>query len=88
MTMFQTHLAGSYTAKTRNFDGTFDVSCVPCNIIGESDKSYLIMILLPVKGHAMRDTMKVRKHNVRIKDASAANTGHARYDYSEAYWNI
>ena len=82
MNMFPTPLAGSYTARTRNFDGTFNIYNTSCLVIGESDKSFLIKARVPIGRHKANDTMLVRKHNVRIKEAATA-----RHDYSEAWWN-
>lgn len=87
MNMFPTPLAGSYTARTRNFDGTFNTFYTSCWVLGESDKIYSIRVTTPICGHRANDTLTVRKHNVRLKDAAPKPSAPVRHDYSEAWWN-
>ena len=85
--MFPSPLAGSYTARTRNFDGSFNTFYTSCLVLGESEKSYSIRVTTPICGHKANDTITVRKHNVKLKDTSPTPSKTVMHDYSEAWWN-
>lgn len=84
MEMFATPRKGSYTARNRNFDGSFNTFYTSCEVMGESAKSYAIRLYVPIGQHKAREIIKVRKHNVRFKDETPAASTH---DYSGAWWN-
>lgn len=86
MNMFPTPLAGSYTARTRNFDGSFNTFYTSCEVLGESAKMYTIRINVPIGRHKAKEPMTVRKHNVRLKEASPERCP-VQHDYSDAWWN-
>ena len=52
--MYTTPKEGTYSHKMPNFDGTFSVQQVKVAVLGESEKQYLIRLILPV-GNAGRD---------------------------------
>ena len=84
MDLYPTPIPAGYTYKTRNFDGTFNEFYASVLILGETRKSYLVRIAVPLGNHRAGDRMTVRKHNVTLK---AATPAHAReHDYSNAYW--
>ncbi len=83
MNMYAQPIDGTYQYKQPNFDGTFRCQPVKVAVLGESDKQYLIRLILPMGNHRQNDTIKVRKHNVRLH----AMTAKREYDYSSAYWN-
>lgn len=89
MKMYTTPKEGTYSHKTPNFDGTFRVQQVKVAVLGESEKQYLIRLILPVGNHRQNDQMKVRKHNVQMHGmiATARERRTPSYDYSGAYWN-
>ena len=82
MKMYATPVDGTYTYKQPNYDGTFQHSQVSVSVIGESDKQYLIRLLLPVGNHRRNDQLRVRKHNVRIHRPEPVLP-----DYSGAWWH-
>lgn len=82
MNMFPTPLAGSYAARTRNFGGSFNTFYTSCEVLGESPKSYAIRIAFPIGGHKAKETMTVRKHNVRFKEVEPV-----QHDCSKEWWN-
>ena len=86
MEMFTTPLSGSYTARTRNFDGSFNTFNVSCEVVGQTAKSYAIRLAFPIAGHKAKETINVRKHNVKLKEA-IENAPVQQHDYSEAWWN-
>lgn len=81
MEMFTTPRLGRYVARTRNFDGSFNEFNTSCLIFGESDRSYIISLSIPLNGHKPYERLTVRKHNVRMKKQPV------EYDYSGAWWN-
>lgn len=85
MIMFPTPLAGSYTARTRNFDGSFNTFYTSCEVLGESAKSYAIRLAVPIGRHKAKETINVRKHNVKLKES--IEDAPRQHDYSEAWWN-
>mgnify|MGYP007012489380 FL=1 len=89
MEMYAAPVEGTYSYKTPNFDGTFSVQQVKVSVLGESEKQYLIRLILPVGNHRQNDQMKVRKHNVRMHGMFATATVCKRpaYDLSGAWWN-
>lgn len=89
MNLYTTPKEGTYNYKSPNFDGTFNVQQVKVAVLGESEKQYLIRLILPVGDHRQNDQMKVRKHNVRIHGMIATATASKRpaYDHSGAWWN-
>ena len=89
MDMYTTPKEGTYSYKSPNFDGTFNVQQVKVAVLGESEKQYLIRLILPVGNHRQNDQMKVRKHNVRMHGMIATATVSKRpaYDHSGAWWN-
>ncbi len=80
---------GSYTMKTPDFKGGYFEQTIKVWVIGESDKSYLIVPHCPVRGHRGGDQMKVRKHNVHVHgmSAPAVKRSARSYDYTNAFWN-
>ena len=91
MNMYTTPKEGTYSYKMPNFDGTFNVQQVKVAVLGESEKQYLIRLILPVGNHRQNDQMKVHKHNVRMHGMIATATATVRkrpaYDLSGAWWN-
>lgn len=87
MNMYATPKEGTYQHKMPNYDGTFRCQQVKVAVLGESEKQYLIRLILPVGNHRQNDQMKVRKHNVRLHDMIAPRSNRKTYDYSGAYWN-
>ena len=87
MNMYTTPKEGSYSHKMPNFDGTFRVQQVKVAVLGESEKQYLIRLILPVGNHRQNDQMKVRKHNVRMHGMTDRPSVRRIYDYSAAFWN-
>ena len=89
MDMYATPKEGTYNYKSPNFDGTFNVQQVKVAVLGESEKQYLIRLILPVGNHRQNDQMKVRKHNERMHGMIATATVSKRpaYDLSGAWWN-
>jgi len=81
MEMYATPKVGSYTFKTRNFDGSFNLFYTKVEILGETAKSYLVRLLSPMAGHPYRSKTVVRKSSVKVKREESS------YDYSDAYWN-
>ncbi len=88
MKMYENPKQGTYNHKTPNFDGTFNLQQVKVDVLGESEKQYLIRLILPVGHHRQNDQMKVRKHNVRLHDMTAQSNYSKNIDYSKAYWQI
>lgn len=88
MNMYATPKEGTYSHKMPNFDGTFRVQQVKVAVLGESEKQYLIRLILPVGNHRQNDQMKVRKHNVQMHGMTDRPSARSTYDYSEAFWNI
>lgn len=87
MNMYATPKEGTYSHKTPNFDGTFNLQQVKVAVLGESEKQYLIRLALPVGNHRQNDQMKVRKRNVRLHGMTDRPPVRSTYDYSAAYWN-
>lgn len=89
MEMYAAPVEGTYSYKTPNFDGTFRCQPVKVAVLGESEKQYLIRLILPVGNHRQNDQMKVHKHNVRMHGMIATATVSKRpaYDHSGAWWN-
>lgn len=89
--MYATPKEGTYDYKQPNFDGTFRVQQVKVAVLGESEKQYLIRLILPVGNHRQNDQMKVRKHNVHLHGMIATATATVRkrpaYDQSGAWWH-
>ena len=88
MKMYESPKQGTYNHKTPNFDGTFNLQQVKVDVLGESEKQYLIRLILPVGHHRQNDQMKVRKHNVRLHDMTAQSKYSRNIDYTTAYWQI
>lgn len=57
-------------------------STPPVEVLGESPKSYAIRIAFPIGGHKAKETMTVRKHNVRFKEVEPV-----QHDCSKEWWN-
>lgn len=89
MNLYATPKEGTYNYKSPNFDGTFNLQQVKVAVLGESEKQYLIRLILPVGNHRQNDQMKVRKHNVRVRGMFADKTKRSStvYDHSGAWWN-
>lgn len=89
MKMYTTPQEGTYSHKMPNFDGTFSVQQVKVAVLGESEKQYLIRLILPVGNHRQNDQMKVRKHNVRMHGMFATESIAAMQmpDYRNAWWH-
>lgn len=89
MNMYATPKEGTYSYKMPNFDGTFRVQQVKVAVLGESEKQYLIRLILPVGNHRQNDQMKVRKHNVQMHGmiATATVSNRPACDHSGAWWN-
>lgn len=87
MNMYATPREGTYNYKSPNFDGTFSVQQVKVAVLGESEKQYLIRLILPVGNHRQNDRMKVRKRNVRVHGTTAAESIPAIPDQSRAWWH-
>ena len=89
MNMYTTPKEGTYSYKTPNFDGTFNVQQVKVAVLGESEKQYLIRLILPVGNHRQNDQIKVRKRNVQMHGMIATATVSKRpaCDHSGAWWN-
>jgi hypothetical protein len=85
--MYASPKEGTYNYKTPNFDGTFKVQKVKVLVLGESDKQYLIRLILPLANHRQYDQMKVRKHNVNVHGTTAPRSPRKVYDWSKAFWN-
>lgn len=88
MNMYATPKEGTYNYKSPNFDGTFNLQQVKVAVLGESEKQYLIRLVLPVGNHRQNDQMKVRKRNVRLHGMTDRPSARSTYDYSAAFWNI
>ena len=82
MEMYSMPVMATYDYKMPNYDGTFRSYLMKVEVLGESAKQYLIKLLTPVNGHRPHDTIRVRKHNVKLHPSD-----NARYDYSNAFWN-
>lgn len=89
MDMYATPREGTYNYKSPNFDGTFNLQQVKVAVLGESEKQYLIRLILPVGNHRQNDQMKVRKHNVRVHGMTATESIAAMQmpDYRNAWWH-
>ena len=87
MNMYTTPKEGTYSHKMPNFDGTFSVQQVKVAVLGESEKQYLIRLILPVGNHRQYDQMKVRKHNVRMHGMTETVSKRPVCDHSGAWWN-
>ncbi len=89
MNIYATPKEDTYNYKSPNFDGTFSVQQVKVTVLGESEKQYLIRLILPVGNHRQNDQLKVRKHNVQMHGMFATATVSKRpaYDHSGAWWN-
>jgi hypothetical protein len=92
MKMYTMPVKGGYQYKKRNFDGSFNLFYLTVEVLGETEKSYLIRISVPVDGHPAKSTMTVRKHNVRLHGMSTATPAptpapRRQHDYSTAWWN-
>lgn len=87
MNLYATPREGTYDYKSPNFDGTFRCQPVKVAVLGESEKQYLIRLILPVGNHRQNDQMKVRKHNVRVHGMTDRPSVRSTYDYSAAFWN-
>ena len=89
MEMYATPKEGTYQHKMPNYDGTFRCQQVKVAVLGESEKQYLIRLILPVGNHRQNDRMKVRKHNVRLHEMIAPRLQRTErhYDYTNAFWN-
>lgn len=87
MNMYATPREGTYDYKSPNFDGTFNLQQVKVAVLGESEKQYLIRLILPVGNHRQNDQMKVRKRNVRLHGMTDRPSARRKYDYSAAFWN-
>jgi len=86
--MYTKPVKGGYQYKRRNFDGTYTLYWLTVDVLGETEKSYLIRISVPLDGHPARSTMTVRKHNVKLNGIqSAAPAPRRQHDYSTAWWN-
>ena len=84
METYSTPVPASYTYRTRNFDGTFNLFHVKVNIVGESPKSYLVETLTPLAGIKRLSRMTVRKHNVH---ATHTDSGKTRPDCTGQWWH-
>ncbi len=87
MNIYTTPKEGTYNYKSPNFDGTFSVQQVKVAVMGESEKQYLIRLILPVGNHRQNDQMKVRKHNVIIHGMIAESRQRPAYDPNRAWWH-
>lgn len=87
--MYTTPREGTYSYKTPNFDGTFNVQQVKVAVLGESEKQYLIRLILPVGNHRQNDQMKVRKHNVQMHGMTVTESIAAMQmpDYRNEWWH-
>lgn len=85
--MYATPKEGTYSHKMPNFDGTFRVQQVKVAVLGESEKQYLIRLILPVGNHQQNDQMKVRKHNVIMHGVIAESRQRPAYDPNRAWWH-
>lgn len=85
MNLYTETWTGAYTMKTPNFDGTFREQQVEVEVLGESVKSYLVKVRVPVRGRKAGESFPVRKHNVRRRDARPIER--RVYDYTKAFWN-
>lgn len=86
MNMYTTPKEGTYNYKSPNFDGTFSVQQVKVTVLGESEKQYLIRLILPVGNHRQNDQMKVRKRNVRLHGMTATESK-AMPELSRSWWH-
>ena len=86
--MYATPISGSYSHRTPNYDGTFSEAVVAVDVLGESEKRYLVRLKMPVENHKQNEELWVRKHNVSVV-AYVRREGvpEEKYDYSNAYWN-
>lgn len=89
MNLYATPKEGTYDFKSMNFDGTFNLQQVKVAVLGESEKTYLIRLRLPVGNHRQNDQMKVRKRNVRLHGTTATESIPATQmpDYRNAWWH-
>lgn len=87
MNMYTMPKQGVYQYKAPNYDGTFRSQQVKVAVLGESEKTYLIRLMLPVGNHRQNDQLKVRKHNVRLHGMTSQAVCRREYDHSEAWWN-
>lgn len=90
MEMYAEPKRGGYTHRTRNYDGTFNTHYLTVEVLGETDKSYLVKVFVPIGGKPAGSRMTVRKHNVKIQGEQpvAAPRPARRYvDCTNAYWH-
>ena len=85
MEIYTTPKIGTYKAKVRRFDGTYDEYSVKCEVIGETGSSYIIKPRVPINGHPAHDRMTVRKRNVTF--AGMMRPVKREHDYTAAWWN-
>ena len=84
---------GTYNYRTRNFDGTFNLFQVPCLVLGQTAKSYIIETLRPLCGLPKGRRLTVRKRNVYLKDAGTStgsatgNSNRGDVDCSGQWWH-
>lgn len=85
MTTYATPIGGTYNYRTRNFNGTFNLFQIPCQVIGETGISYIIRTMRELCGVPKGHRMTVRKHNVHITDNGKGNRGNV--DCTNMWWH-
>lgn len=68
MTIYNNPRNGTYYFKVSNFDGTFTRYSTKVTVVGETDKSYQIILQELIRTHFIGDKIWVAKKNIRIDD--------------------
>lgn len=83
-TMYATPKEGTYSLKTRQFDGTFLHKQEKVRVVGETERCYIIAAYSFIRGHKPGEHIQVKRGNVTI--AEPMQERHTA-DYSSAWWN-
>lgn len=67
--IYSTSYIATYLFETTNYDGTFTRWNTQVEVLGETDKSYLIKLKEPIRQHFAGDQIWVLKRKVRFPKA-------------------
>lgn len=77
---YKTPLRGVYIFAVPNFDGTFFRNEVSVEVLGSTDKTYKVRLLMPIWRHGAGDIIRVQKKNIRINSTREIDTSSLWYN--------
>lgn len=67
--MYEVAYQATYLFETMNWDGSLTRWQARVDVLGETEKSYIIRVREPVRGHVAGEVMRVMKKKVRFPKA-------------------